>query len=269
MPKLLRCPSCTFARSWVLRRGHRKCKACKREWSPRAQTLEKSFRLREGLWQRAVSTFLYERTIKAVLRETRVSYMTAQKIVTLLRTEMTADVPSVLSGTCEADETYFGGLWRNLPTKKRRALAGTKGRKTTKQGFLGMVSRDTGQALVIPIPNAKRTTLIPLIAAVVTKGSTLYTDGWWAYRDLPKAGYVHDFVDHEQDEYVRGDVHTQTIEGLWGFMKRRMKAIGGIRPSRLPLYVGEQLWRYNFRHLTHDEQVERLLSFLTRIGGRK
>jgi hypothetical protein len=75
-------------------------------------------------------------------------------------------------------------------------------------------------------------------------------------------------VEHDKNEYVRGEIHTQTIEGLWGTMKARLKTVGGIRKERLHIFVGEQLWRYNFRHLTHEERTRRLLGLLTRIGGR-
>lgn len=79
---------------------------------------------------------------------------------------------------------------------------------------------------------------------------------------------MHDWVDHTGGEYVRGDIHTQTIEGLWGFMKRRLKAVGGVQRRDLPLFIGEQLWRYTFRHLIHEKQMEQLLNILTRISGK-
>jgi transposase-like protein len=226
------------------------------------------FRFSRGSWRRIVDVFLRERTAATVQREARCSFVTSIRAVERMRRLMTDDAPAVLSGICEADETYFGGLWRNLHNDERFARKGTKGRKTKKTGFLGIVSRTEGKAIVVPIPNAQRRTLLPKIRARVQVGSTIYTDGLWAYRHLPSLGYRHDFVEHDKNEYVRGEVYTQTIEGLWGTMKARLKTVGGIRKGRLSIFVGEQLWRYNFRHLSHEERIQRLLDLLTRIGGR-
>lgn len=268
MPKLLRCPSCGFSRSWVVRRGHRKCKSCRIEWSPRRSSVAGDFHCSVEAWRRIINAFLLERTIGSIMRAASCSYGTGKKIAQRIRKVMTLDAPKILSGTCEADETYIGGAWSNLHTNKRRALRGTRGRGTKKQAVLGIVSRTSGQMVVRFIPNAKRRTLIPIIQECVTHGSTVYTDGHWAYRVLSTYGYSHDFVDHRSGEYVRGDVHTQTIEGRWGMIKARLKTIGGVRKERAWYFLGEQVWRYNFRHLTHDERVSRLMKLLTRIGGK-
>jgi hypothetical protein len=51
-------------------------------------------------------------------------------------------------------------------------------------------------------------------------GSTLYTDELAVYNYARRWGYDHDRVNHRRWEYVRGDVHTNTIEGFWSQMKR-------------------------------------------------
>ncbi len=52
------------------------------------------------------------------------------------------------------------------------------------------------------------------------------------------------------------------MEGFWGVLKRRLKTTGGIRRERLHLYVAEEVWRYNQRKLTEEQQIERLLTLL-------
>lgn len=268
MPCFLLCPSCGFSRSWSIRRGHRRCKKCRKEWSPRRQRLMGQHHFCLNDWKRIVNVFLKERTAGRVCDALRCSLPTAKRTVRLLRKVMTSDVPSLLQGVCEADETYFEGSWRNLRRQQRMARKGTRGRKTTKLCMFGAVSRTDRQAIVRVIRNARRPTILRSVSETVRRGSTVYTDGHWPYRHLPKLGYHHDFVDHDAGEYCRGIVHTQTIEGLWGTMKRRLKSIGGVRRKDLPIFIGEQLWRYNFRHLTHEEQTQRLIHFLTRIGGK-
>ncbi|MEY4744067.1 MAG: hypothetical protein RL272_372, partial [Candidatus Parcubacteria bacterium] len=52
-----------------------------------------------------------------------------------------------------------------------------------------------------------------------------------------------------------------------GLLKRRLKTTGGIRASRLHLYVAEEVWRYNNRKLSESEKTERLLGLLRQVGG--
>lgn len=267
MPKLFLCPVCAHSRSWSIRRSHRKCKRCRIEWSSGTTHPVCGFRLERREWLRVVDTFLRDETIRSVAEECRLAYATAQKVVSVIRTVMTHDVPLLLYGICEADETYVGGSWKNKAIHIRRQ--GTKrGRGTSKQAIFGVVERDPPQVRVWLVPNTKNRSLIPLIQEVVCRGSAIYTDGRKGYRQLPRYGYLHQWVDHDAGEYVRGDIYTQTIDGYWGLLKTHLDSIGGIRKNRLSVFIGEHVWRYNFRHLTRKEQVKRLYKLLTEFGGR-
>lgn len=268
MPKLLPCPACGHARSWTVRRGHRKCKKCRREWSPGTIHPVAGFRLERREWLRVIDTFLRDETIRAVRDECRVAYATAQKVVSRMREAMITDVPLLLSGVCEADETYVGGSWKNKAVHIRRQ--GTKrGRGTSKQAIFGIVERDPPQVRVWLVPDTKNRSLIPHVQEVVCRGSAVYTDGRKGYRHLPRYGYLHQWVDHDAGEYVRGEIHTQTLDGYWGLLKTHLDSIGGIRKDRLHLFIGEHVWRYNFRHLSRKEQTRRLYNLLTEFGGRR
>lgn len=181
---------------------------------------------------------------------------------------MTDDVPSLPYGICEADETYVGGSWKNKAIHIRRQGA-KRGRGTSKQAIFGVIRRDPTRVRVWLVPNTKMRTLRPHILTTVCKGSMIFTDGFKGYRTLWRYGYLHDWVDHDAGEYVRGKVHTQTIDGYWGLLKTHLDSIGGIRKERLHLFIGEHVWRYNFRHLTRKEQVKIIYLLLTRFGGRK
>lgn len=117
-------------------------------------------------------------------------------------------------------------------------------------------------------PNTKTSTTLPIITATIERGSKVYTDGFKGYRKLSRLGYTHDFVDHNAGEYVRGEVHTQTLDGYWGLLKNFLAAKGGVQRRFLCRFVGEHQWRYNFRNLSRKEQVRRLYSLLMRFGGR-
>ena len=196
------------------------------------------FRLERREWLRVIDAFLRYETIRSVHRECNLAYATAQKAVSVIRIVMTHDVPLLLSGVCEADETYVGGSWKNKAVR------------------------------VWLVPDTKNRSLIPHIQEVVCRGSTIHTDGRTGYRRLPRYGYLHQWVDHDAGEYVRGAVHTQTLDGYWGLLKTHLDSIGGIRKDRLRYFIGEHVWRYNFRHLFRKEQSRRLYMLLTEFGGR-
>lgn len=180
---------------------------------------------------------------------------------------MEEDVPNTLSGVIEVDETYVGGAWINKPIAVRRQGA-KRGRGTTKQAIFGLVERERGTTRVFLVTDTKGATLIPIIKKVVTKGSAIYSDGWPAYRTLPKYGFIHAFVDHNQYEYVRGSVHTNTIEGFWAQLKKRLTGTGGIRMERMHSYVAEEVWRYNNRKNEEEANVDRLFFLLKeKFGG--
>lgn len=269
MPKLHLCPSCGHSSSWSIRRNHHKCKRCRKEWSPGSQHPVAGFRLGRRAWKRIIETFLRDKRIKAIEEECRLAHETASKATLTIRTVMTEDIPTHLCGVCEADETYVGGSWKNKAVHIRRQ--GTKrGRGTSKQPIFGIIQRNGKESSKVRVwltPDTKNKTLMPHITRTVERGSTIYTDGRKGYRQLPRYGYRHDWVDHDAGEYVRGDVHTQNIDGYWGQLKTHLDSIGGIRKHRLHLFIGEHVWRFNNRHLTRKEQVKKIYLLLTRIGG--
>ena len=143
-----------------------------------------------------------------------------------------------LHGTVEVDETYVGG-------KKK---GGKRGRGSeNKTPVFGAVQRK-GRLLITPVKDAKRKTLEPIIYEQVKKGSRIDSDEWGAYTKLC-LDYLHEVVKHKEHEYVRGDVHTNTIEGAWSHLKR---CIVGIyhRPSKehLAKYCAEFQFNYNTRN---------------------
>ena len=96
--------------------------------------------------------------------------------------------------TVEIDESQFGKRKYNRGTIIGRRFA----------WILGGVCRETGDMFLVPCPNNKRDkpTLLAIILANVEQGTTIYTDGWAAYRELGSHGYTWDSVNHSQ-EFVR------------------------------------------------------------------
>lgn len=251
------CPYCSYGRFWRLRRSKFKCKRCRREWS--ASSVLKGIRATPAEWRLCIATFLKQRAVLAVAEETKMAYTRVQKMLTKVREVMCEDRPKPFMGICEADETFLGGQWKN----KRRSIRakGTKGgHGTSKLPVVGVLSRQAGQVCVKILDKRSGPAYWEYIRSVLADDSVLYTDGYKMNRGITKYGIAHDWVNHHEGEYVRGDVHTNGIEGFWGYLKRELATVGGIRANRLELFLGEFVWRFNHRKLTHEQQTERLLS---------
>ena len=88
-------------------------------------------------------------------------------------------------------------------------------------------------------------------------GSRLYTDSASSYRALK--GYVHDFVNHTQKEYARGEVHENRAECLFSLLKPYLRVFRGISKTNLPGYLGFFQFLRNFRQRNAFEQAELIL----------
>ena len=90
--------------------------------------------------------------------------------------------------------------------------------------------------------------------------AVVYTDTAHAYGGLHQR---HETVNHHDREYVRGDVHTQTIEGFWSLVKRGIDGTHhAVSPKWLQGYVNEYVWRYNHR----DERRPMFLALILRAA---
>jgi transposase-like protein len=256
MPKPL-CPFCGFCRSWTIRRKRRKCKKCRREFGELIYPI-RGFRATESEWLESIGTFLRERTIKRVAEENRRSHYLAERIVMRLRQAMSREAIPTLNGPIELDETYIGGQRKNKRLHIRRIKA-KRGHGTDKLPIVGFFDRATGRIIVYVEPRKLDLSfIIKTLKENVAPGATVYTDGFKMYRQIPKYGFEHSYVDHDHDELVRGDIHTNNIEGFWGILKRKLSCIGGMQRKYLPLFVAELVWKFNHRRLSFKEQKQAL-----------
>lgn len=93
-------------------------------------------------------------------------------------------------------------------------------------------------------------------AANVDKSSRIMTDEWAGYRGLTKAGWKHESVYHSMYEYVRGDVHANSIEGFFGMLKRSLSGIyHGVSKKHLHRYLSEFEFRHDNGALSDGQRV--------------
>lgn len=171
------------------------------------------------------------------------------------------------TGTVELDESFYGGTFKNLRKHVRqelRSLGLNKrggGAKYRKQPVFGIFKRN-GQVYLEPIPETKAKILSPIIKKKVKVGADVFSDtGTW-YSGLVGLGYIHRTVDHGKQEYVDGEVHINGLEGFWGLSKTNMHTYKGIKKKNWLLYLKEMEFRYNNRHMSFDEMVEKIMTIL-------
>lgn len=172
------------------------------------------------------------------------------------------------SGTSEADETFIGGLAKNMHKARRKQVITARGGKD--KAVVAGVLRRGGEAqaskvVARHVPDTTAATLHPIVKEAVEPGSELFTDTHKGYRGLA-AHYVHEVVDHSI-EYVRGKVHTNGMENFWSLFKRTLKGTYvSVEPFHLNAYVVEQTFRYNERK---DDDGSRFRKVLGSVSGRR
>jgi transposase-like protein len=97
------------------------------------------------------------------------------------------------------------------------------------------------------IPNASRSSLMPIIQGLIVKSkSNIYTDKWKSYDSLVFQGYKHTRINHSK-EFARGHNHINGIESFWSYVKRKMRKHNGIPRKKFFLYLKEAEFRFNHR----------------------
>lgn len=254
------CPKCKNKRKfWRLGDSRLKCKKCKHKFALKKKDVKIS---RETL-RKIISEFVLEHSTNMILERVKISKRKLLETLTLLRIRMTKDIPDVFEGTVEVDETYLGGQWKNKrKSVKNQGEKSKRGRGTTKQPVFGILCRN-GKVWAELIDSVEAVDLQPLIMKQVKRGSVVCSDTWRGYTGIALRGYVHRMVEHGKGEYSdRKGNHINGLEGFWGYLKRKLSAKGGIRRKKLPLFLGEYVWRYNNRNLALKNQERSLFKLI-------
>lgn len=163
-----------------------------------------------------------------------------------------------LSGHVEVDETFIGGLARNMHESKRKH-AGTGG--AGKVAVMGLLERH-GEVRAHVVNSVKAEALQPRIRQHVEYGANLYTDAYVGYKHL-EDDYVHAIINHAE-RYVDGQVHTNSIENFWSLLKRTLKGTYvAVEPFHLFRYLDEQTFRFNTRKGTDADRFVKAAMALT------
>jgi transposase len=186
---------------------------------------------------------------KQIQRETGVTYKTAWRIFKQVRSLLSDGDMQLEGPTVEIDEAYFGGRRKG---QRGRPLAGDK----THTPVVAVVQRQ-GKVIAKMVPDVSGPSILPIIRDHVVPGSVIYTDEYVVYggvqtmrsADGSPMGFRHGTVNHGAGEYVRGDAHTNSVEGFWMLVKTGIRGVyHSVSTKYLQTYLNEYSFRYNRRH---------------------
>jgi transposase-like protein len=254
-PSGVQCPKCdSKSVSTLKKRNQYDCDKCRHRFSVRAGTIFHDSKLQLRVWFLAVYIMVQSKkgvSANQLSRMLGVTYKTAWYLCHRIRGAMKNADQEPLTGVVEVDETYVGGAKRGVG----------RGNVDDKAVVIAAVQRG-GEMRARVIPNRRRPAVKKFIDENVSKEATaLFTDEAPVYKGLRDSR--HAFVRHEptyewtpdtglkpgKREWVRGDVHTNTVEGVHSLLKRSI--IGSfhhLSVKHLPAYVDEIEWRHNNRN---------------------
>jgi transposase-like protein/IS1 family transposase len=262
------CPACEGREhSFLSTRKIWKCKACKKQFSVKYNTIFEDSPLGLDKWLTAIWMIAnckngissYE-----IHRALGITQKSAWFMLHRIRLAMEVGSIEKLSGTLEADETYIGGDAKNMHVKERKRRVKTAGSPAHKSAVLGMVQRQ-GRVSAKVVVSRDAETIRNFVTERAEPGSHIMTDEWRGYHNLHDL-YVHSVVNHAI-EYVRENVHTNSIENFWSLLKRSIKGTYvSVAPEHLQAYIEEQSFRYNERKGT---DLTRFLGMIKSISGKR
>jgi transposase len=139
-----------------------------------------------------------------------------------------------MDGEVEVDESYFGGVRKG---KRGRGAGG-------KVPVFGLLKRG-GKVYTAIIPDAKASTLIPIIREKVQPDSIVYTDSFRAYDVLDVSEFHHRRVNHSKTFVSKRGHHINGIENFWNQAKRHLRRFNGIPKESFYGFLKECEWRFN------------------------
>ena len=238
-----------------VRKGLYRCKDCRKlkqnnQFTVTVGTIFEDSHIKLNVWLQAIVLLCSSKkgmSAHQLHRELEITYKSAWFMAHRIRYAMEQHTfDKKLDGTVEADETYVGG--------KSRRIARQTGLEN-KTPVVSLLQRDGNvRSFVVPVVSAK--TLRNVLTENVSKDAHLMTDEGRGYIRLGREFASHGVVNHTLDEYVRGNITTNTVEGFFGILKRGINGIyHHVSKEHLHRYLAEFDFRYNHRKIDDNDRT--------------
>lgn len=217
------------------------CRGCRRQFSVTAGTIMHRTRLPLRYWFVAIYLMCQSKkgmSAHQLHRMLGVQYKTAWFLCHRIREAMGNDpfTGPTLFGIVEVDETMVGGRARG------------KDWMDNKHWVAGAIERG-GQVRLRRIPNVRKKTIREFVDETISPDAqAIYTDELRSYIGIDTDTRRHETVRHSADEWVVGDVHINSVEGVWSLFKRSIVgSFHKMSAKHMDRYLEELEWRFNNR----------------------
>ncbi|OIR00698.1 ISXO2-like transposase domain protein [mine drainage metagenome] len=244
------CPYCESEKSYLIEDGKRfKCGSCLKKYSVTVGTIFHASNIKLNKWLMAVYILSsHKKGISSYQlgKDIGVAQKTAWFMMHRIRKSLSETNPEMLDNTVEVDEVWIGGKMKNKHVAvRKKAHEDNISHSSNKVGVIGMLERQGNIKLQIIDRPLKQ-----MVKENVSPDAVIITDSLNAYSGLNKQHKAHEVVSHINDEFVRGEFHTNSIEGFWSIMKRGIYGIyHQVSPEHLHRYCDEFSYRYNTRKM--------------------
>lgn len=263
-PKGAICPRCKKREVVAVsggRNGLYNCRRCRRQFTVTVGTIFEGSHIPLAKWVQAFHLVCSSKKGMSALQLCRmlgITYKSAWHMAHRIRYVMRPPRGTPhLSGTVEVDETFVGGK----PSHKAKTT-----RKERKTPVVAMVQRD-GPARATTTKTLSSVALLSTVQRHVGMNALLMTDEWKAYSGLDRVYEGRESVTHSKGEYVRGNVHTNTVESFFALLKRGiMGSYHHVSRKHLPRYCDEFAFRWSHRGVS---DAERTMTALQQTPGKR
>ncbi len=264
------CPHCgsISGKHYDLRKsrlGLRKCSDCRKQFTVKVGTVFECAKIPLNKMLQAVYLLCASKkgcSSHQIHRTLGITYKSAWFLTHRIREALRSGDLSPMGGEgkiVEVDETFIG---TKEGAVKRRGYG-------HKRAVMSLVERG-GMVRSFHVDGTSAAHLVPIIRANVAKETAIMTDEAGQYAHLGRDFVKHEFVTHGSGEYVRGDAHTNTLEGYYSIFKRGMKGVyQHCAEKHLHRYVAEFDFRYNHRIALGVNDAARNDAALRGIVGKR
>jgi transposase-like protein len=273
------CPHCNCRTAYKLtakpgskkpvRPGVWKCKDCEQQFTVTVNTIFEDSHIPLHKWLLAIHLLCASKkgmSAHQLHRMLPVTYKTAWFMAHRIRYMMgQSSYQKKLKGVIEADETYVGGKRRN------QGGVGRPKADSHKRPVFSLVQRD-GSVRSFHFHRVTADNLVDTLQRNVDKHASLVTDGFSVYDRATARFKRHEVINHSEGEYSRKAadgfvVHTNTVEGYFGLLKRGLTGVyHQVGSQHLHRYLAEFDFRYNARKIS---DTDRTLLALSQAEGKR
>lgn len=255
--------------------GTYKCYQCRKPFTVKVGTIFESSHVKMHLWLQAILLMASSKkgiSANQLHRTLGVTLKTAWFMSHRIREAMREGGLGLLGGEgaiVEADETYYGKPETPQVSEQRGDRPYKNKRARQSRAIVSLVERG-GSVRSFHVKQANKVNVSKIVSDNIDHESKLFTDESRLYKGMNETFAAHETTKHSAGEYVRGEVHSNTIESYFSIFKRGMRGTyQHCAEKHLHRYLAEFDFRHNNRLAIGQDDIGRADNILSGIVGKR